>query len=314
MGAASQSQSPAPAPNACEGPPNRPARCARLACLVIGLAPLAGCASLHPGPLRRAEIATAARPILTLDPDAVWTDAYNRLAAFGPDAIDYLMRQPAITQPAAPDDLQVLLHTSLIGLLADPATAPHLSATCLETTLEVLHFDLKVGRRTLGAVAQLTRAPPRAWHELYPTDFEHFLAAQIDLEADRRALCAWWATHRDVPYARRPLQPRADHLWPLLARRQADAWQYEPAPRAVLCTADPHSTLLEVPTWDYNLVRAACVWLGVSSTPGVQDRLIELVASPLPTVARNARFALHHASDERIRAAIERYQPQADLP
>ena len=43
-----------------------------------------------------ADIAAAARPLLTLDPHAVWTDHFNRLVAQGPAAIAWLMEQPEI--------------------------------------------------------------------------------------------------------------------------------------------------------------------------------------------------------------------------
>lgn len=276
--------------------------------------PLApGC--LSPGyPLtpRQQAIEVAARPILTLDPDAVWTECYNRLVELGPDSIDYLVRQPAIACPTAPDDLSALLHTSLLRLLAAPAGAPPLSANCLETTLDVLHFDLKVNGRSIGTVVLSERIPPHAWHELYPADFDHRLAARIDLEADRRALRAWWLAHRDryhdLASAHR-LRPRPEPLWRLLARREADHWQYQPEPRTVLC-AGPQAgpTLLHIPTYDYNLVRAACIWLGSSTEPAVQERLIELVDSPSPVVAHNARFALRYAPDERIRALLRRFE------
>jgi hypothetical protein len=304
MGAAPETRPPTPETQ------RAAVRRGRLAALVAALAPLAGCVAPGPAPLpHRAAIAAAARPLLSLDPDAVWTDAYNRLVEFGPESIDYLMRQPAMTQPAAPDDLQVLLHTSLVRLLVSLPTAPTLTASCLETTLGVLHFDLKVGDRPLGTIAQIERSTPRAWHELYPGDFDHALAPRIDVEADRLALREWWRTHRDQPGAvvSRPLKPRADYLWRILVRRPADRWQYEPQPRAILCTAQPGPVLLHLPTWDYNLVRATCVWLGSSPDPAVEDRLIELVGSPLPTVAHNARFALRHAPDARVRELIERY-------
>jgi hypothetical protein len=231
--------------------------------------------------------------------------------------MDYLMKQPAMTRRAPPDDLPVLVHTSLVRLLADPVNAPKLSANCLETTLDVLHFDLKVGGRSLGAVGQVNPAPPRGWPELYPADFDQALAAQIDVEADRQALCNWWQAHRgdaSPPVTSRRLRPRAEHLWPVLTRRLADVWQYQPEARAVLCTARQGPALLQVPTYDYNLVRAVCIWLGSSAEPDVQERLIELVASPLPATAHNARLALRYATDARIRAVIERYDGRIAPP
>lgn len=259
-----------------------------------------------------ADIAAAARPLLTLDPHAVWTDHFNRLVALGPAAIAWLMEQPAMIQPAAPDDLRVLLHTSLIRLLADPTSRPPtLSATCFETALGLLHFDLRANGRRLGTVVWTDDAPPRTWHDLYPADFDHVAAATIDLEADRRALRDWWqaAPQRGASVAVAPrLGPRAAYLWRILSRRLADRWDYQPELRAVLCAAQPRGpALLELPTRDYNLVRAACVWLGSRGEPEVQRQLIELVACPLPTVAHNARFALGYSPDERIRAVVKRY-------
>lgn len=265
-----------------------------------------------PSSSRVGDIAAAARPLLTLDPDAVWTDHFNRLVAQGPAAIAWLMEQPAMIRTAAPDDLRVLLHTSLIRLLADPASGPPaLSATCFETTLGLLHFDLKAGGRRLGTVVWTEESPPRAWHDLYPADFDHAAAAAIDLEADRRALRDWWQAQprRGASIAVAPrLEPRAAYLWRILSRRLADRWDYQPELRAALCAAGPRGpALVELSTRDYNLVRAACVWLGSRGEAEVQRQLIELVACPLPTVAHNARFALGYSPDERIRAVVKRY-------
>ena len=233
----------------------------QIALPVTALCLLGGC--LAPGhaltPGERA-VAAAARPILTLDPDAVWTDCFNRLVELGPESIAYLMQQPAMTRPAAPDDLSTLLHASLIRLLAGSAGVPRLSATSFETTLNVLHFDLKVGGRRIGTIVMPRPQPPRAWHELYPADFNHALAAQVDVEADRQALREWWLARRGqaaTQVAARRLTPQSRHLWHVLTRRYADRWQYQPEPRAVLCAAAAGSpALLDIPTYDYNLVRA----------------------------------------------------------
>jgi hypothetical protein len=281
------------------------------------LSAVSGCLSpgLSPAP-SDSVVAAAARPILTLDADAVWTQAYNRLVELGPASIDYLMRQAAMTRPARPGDLGVLLHTSLVRLLADPASMPpRLSASCLETTLGVLHFDLRVNSRPLGTIVLAEGSMPSAWHDLYPADFDHALAGQIDLEADRQALCDWWRTRRThggplVITGR--LEPQARYLWPLLSRRYANHWEYQPESRAVLCAAQPRGpALLEVRTVDYNLVRAACIWLGSSGDPAVQAGLIELTGSSSPLVAHNARFALRYSPDERIRRVLRRFERQA---
>ncbi len=260
-------------------------------------------------------VAAAARPLLTLDPNAVWTEAYNDLAALGPDALDHLMNQPALTRPAAPDDLAVLVHTSLARLLADPATQPpRLTATCFEITHDLLHFDLKVRGQPLGELALSAAARPHTWLELYPAGFDHARAAQVDLEADRRALRAWWLARRsttDASITTRRLTPRSTDLWSLLARRYADRWLYQPELRAVLCAAGRQEpTLLRIPTVDYNLVRAACIWLGRSDDPASRGQLIELLAHPSRIVAHNARFALSFCSAERIRALLSKYPPR----
>ena len=295
-------------------------RGALLAMVALGLPATAGClAPGHALTSREQAAADAARPILSLDPNAVWTDAYNRLVELGPDALSYLMRQPALTRSAAPDDLAVLLHVSLVRLLAEPAAAPpRLSASCLETTLGLVHFELKVGGRRLGTIVVSDAGIPPTWPELFPADFDHALAARIDVETDRRALCDWWAAQHAQAAAlatSHRLQPRAEHLWRLLARRYADRWEYLPEPRAVLCAAPPRGPgLLEIATTDYNLVRAACVWLGTTGDATVEGRLIELTASLSPVVSHNARFALRYSRDERIRDLIRRYEAAESDP
>jgi len=260
------------------------------------------------------EVAAAARPLLTLDPHAFWCDAYNRLVEIGPASVAYLMQQPAMTRRAAPDDLNVLLHTSLIRLLAHPASdPPRLSATCFETTLDLLHFAPQADGRRLGTVVMPDHWPPRSWLDLFPADFDHAAAGTVDLEADRLALQLWWQRNQDRSdglVTTRRLNPRPAHLWHVLSRRCADRWEYLPEPQAVLCASGagpPASGLLEMPTYDYNLVRAACIYLGSSDSAEVRRELVELVGSPLPTVSHNARFALRYSRDERIRALLERY-------
>lgn len=273
---------------------------------------LSGC--LAPGqavtPADRA-VADAAAPLLQLDPDAVWTEHYNRLVELGPRSIAWLMRQPALTHPAGPDRLDTLLHASLVRLLANPNCAPDLSASAYEMTFDVLHFDPKVNGRRIGTVVLTERHPPASWLALYPADFDHDLAARVDLEADRQALQNWWQAHRDQSTSvmrTRPLQPRATHLWRLLGRRPADRWRYQPDPRPLRCSSPPRApTLLDLPVYDYNLVRAVCVWLGTRGEPDIQGRLIELVAHAVPNVAHNARFALRYAPDPRIRQVLERF-------
>ena len=250
-------------------------------------------------------------------PDANWTACYNRLLELGPASVDYLVSRPIMHRVAAPDDMRVMLHTSILRLLANPATAPRLSVNCFETTLDVLHFNPKVRGRALGAVRMPTERMPEAWHDLYPADFDHALAREIDVEADRRTMLSWWQARQgeSAPaFARRRLQPWADHLWPVLSRRYADVWTYDVRPEVILCSWPPgRSALFRGTTHDYNLVRAVCIWLGSSDLPTTQERLIELVAHPSEVVAYNARFALRHSRDPRIREVLERYK-ESDGP
>ncbi len=268
-------------------------------------------ASLTP---REQAIAAAARPILTLDPDTVWVTSYNRLLEFGPDSIRFLIEQPAMARPAAPDSLDTLLHASLIRLLATPGTCPKLTTSAFDTTLGVLHFEIKVAGQALGPIVMPRPTPPPAWHDLYPAAFDHRLAAHVDIEGDRQALRAWWRLRGEQATTRRPLKPITRHLWPLLSRQYADRWQYQPTPRALRCAWRPRPpTLFDMATHDYNLVRAACLWLGTRDDRDTQRRLIDLVGSPAPVVAHNARFALRHSPDPRIRDVIKQYdEPRAE--
>ncbi|MBU0639357.1 MAG: hypothetical protein KKB50_10875 [Planctomycetes bacterium] len=274
---------------------------------------LSGCAT--PGRVlsaREQAAAAAARPILEMDPDCVWTDRYNRLVELAPDSVSYLARHPIMHRRAAPDDLRVMLHTSLLRLLSNPSTAPCLSANCLETTLDMLHFDLKVRGHRIGSTFMPAQQAPTTWHSLYPADFDHRLAAEIDVDGDRRVLRNWWLAHNGQPEllaTRRRLAPQPDQLWRLLTRRYADEWLWEPACGALLCDGAPQQPgLMRGMTYDYNLVRAACVWLGARTEQDVQRRLIELIGHRSPVVAHNARFALGFSRQPRIRAVVEQYR------
>ena len=293
------------------------ARGTEVTTLLLG-ALVAGCVS-HDAPLttRERAVAAAAAPLLELNPDYVWSACFNRLLDLAPASMACLARQPAMRAPAAPDDLRVMLHTSLMWLLADPTTAPHLSAHCYETSLDVLHFDIKVRGRRPGRVCMTAARPPRAWHELYPFDFDHGLAAQIDVEGDRQAMISWWRScgQRAAPVVRRRrLNPRPQYLWGLLSRRFADRWVYLPDSDVVLCADQgPTVALFQGVSHDYNLVRATCVLLGTSADGGVQNRLIEMVGSDAPVLSHNARFALSFSRDVRIRGLIERYKHAGPL-
>lgn len=261
----------------------------------------------------RGGVEDAALTLLEMRPDANWTEAYNRLLEFGPRSIEYVVNRPEMRRRAGPGELRVILHTSLVRMLAGGGDRPELSINCFETSLDVLHFDPRVRGRRLGTVALEAAADPAAWHELYPADFDHELASLVDVEADRRAVLNWWRNHRDagagVMNAVR-LRPSAERLWPVLSRRYADLWVYEPSSEAVaLCASPtPGAALLRIPTRDYNLARAACIWLAGSDAPGVQRELIERVASSSPVMTHNARFALERSADVRIRDVIERYK------
>lgn len=271
-------------------------------------------------PLER-RIAAAARPILEMDPDADWTERYNTLLDLTPASVAYLAEHPRMKRRCAPDDLRVMLHTGLLRLLVDPASAPRLSVNCFERNLDLLHFDMKVRRRPLGKAYVAPGSLPLRWHDLYPGDFNTRAAAAIDADADRRAMRRWWLDRRGstLILPRRKLHPRPKWLWHLLARRRADVWAYMPEPTALLCAAtEPqlsqhapryHSrTLLDERSADYNLVRAACVVLGRSRDPLVRGRLIELVGHPADIVSYNARLALTYSPDPRIRELLDRFE------
>lgn len=282
----------------------------RVACAVLPVVAAGGCVAPESSwQLSRARSGAAARPILEMDPNVNWTACFNRLLDCGEDAVEYLLSQPGMRRRAAPDDLGVMLHTSLLRLLARPGVAPPLTVNCLDTTLDLLHFEPKVRGEPLGEVCLPTPRPPARWHELYPARFDHELAGQIDVERDRKTMLNWWraqlAGGRVEALLRRPLRPRTEHLWPLLARRRADLWTYEPTGPVYLCAlAGPDVGLLRCETYDYNLVRAACIWLGSRNVPQVRRRLIELVASPVDVVSHNAIFALSFDSDPRVRELV----------
>jgi hypothetical protein len=259
-------------------------------------------------------------PILALDPNAVWTDCYNRLLDVGPESIAWLAEQPIMNQPADPNDLQVMLHNSLIRLLTHPAARPRLSANCFETTFDLLHLDIKSEGCRIGTVYLPDGRVPRDWHDLYPAEFDRLCGDLVDAETDRQAICEWyagWRTRGELPPLAAPLRPRTADAFTLLSRRYADVWTYLPRARPVLCSFDPEeSALFRARTCDYNLVRAACVWLGSMPDLQIRDRLIELVGHPALPVAHNAQFALSYSPDPRIRDLLERYKKtdQARLP
>jgi hypothetical protein len=300
-------------------------RTARIGLIVLGLGVcgLSGCAS-NPGLVsyRERAIAEAAGPILRLDPNANWTECYNILVAHGAHSVSYLCTQPAMTRTAPPDSLSVLIHTSLVRLISNPATRPRLSANCLETSHDLLHFELKVRGRAVGDIAIPGDKGALAWTDLYPAAFDHALGAEINVERDRAALRAWYLRYAGSPAmlaTSRRLTPETAALWDVLSLRRADAWEYavEPEKQVMLTSSSGHTpgvpprmALLECPTFDYNLTRAACIWLGSRPDAGVQRQLIELVGHPFDVVAGNARFALGFSPDPRIRALLRREIPE----
>lgn len=292
--------------------------------LIALLCAIGGCVS-HGQPRSPAEerIWRAARPILSLDPNAPWTDCYNALLESMPASVDFLMRQPELARPAAPDSLPTMLHVSLVRLLIEPTATPRASVNAFETTLDLLHFSPAVAGERIGSVCLPDPRVPLRWHDLYPADFSHAAAARIDVEADRRALADWFLTRRGLGLVRRnPLAPRAARLWPLLSRRYADLWQYEPRQRPEWVDRGPllaqdapgGAALLTIRSYDYNLTRAACIWLGARDDAETRGQLIDLVASPSPILGYNARFALRFSPDPRVRELVNEPLEHVWLP
>jgi hypothetical protein len=288
-------------------------------CGMVVLLALAGCAA--PGPSltpRQREIESAARPILALDPDVEWNARFNRLIEFGGEAIDYLVSQPALQHRAAPDDLETLLHTSLIRLLGGRG-APALTLNCYETTLDLLHFDPRVDGRPLGEICIPVGMTPTAWHDVYPHRVARQLVQRVDAEADRQAIVEWWRQARQrgqTSASGRELRPQLADVAPVLSRRYADVWVYETDRKAVLVSNPaaqlvPGTALMQVATTDYNLVRAACIWLGTRTDDAAQQRLIELIGDESPITVHNALFSLRFSRDPRIRQTIQRYNSAA---
>lgn len=70
----------------------------------------------------------------------------------------------------------------------------------------------------------------------------------------------------------------------------------------------PRTTLIDLQTYEYNLVRAACIWLGARGDTAVRERLVDCVGSGSPVLSYNACFALSYADDPRIREVVWRYR------
>lgn len=290
----------------------------KIAALIAMQLSLAGCVNSEGRVAPRDRIiAAAAEPLLRLEADAVWTDAYNRLLEHGSDSIHWLLRQPAMRNQASPDDLDTLLHTSLIRILAG-RSGPELRFRAYETTLDLLYFDPRVDGRPLGEICIPPNAVLTQWHDAFPHRIDRGLARQIDAEAERQTVLAWWANGNSAPIAPPPpLAPDPERLWPLLTRRLADVWQYDVDRRPVLVSAGGQrggNALLEIPTRDYNLVRAACIWLGTRGDEPTQRRLMDLINNPRVVVSHNALFALRFSPDPRVRETIERYGRGAATP
>lgn len=279
-----------------------------LALLVAG-----GCAPEHRAGAIHDPVVVAAAPLLGLDPDADWTASYNRLIALGPKSVAWLAEDLRRQATNDSDDLRLLLSTSLLHLIAYPARRPGLSVQAFETRDGVLFFEPKVAGRSIGHVHMLRPMAPRRWQDLYPADFNHRLAAAVDLAGDREAMLAWYALMQaqEAPLATTlPLSPMLDRLWPALGAAPADRWSYVPATGQIRRVAwSPQAApLFEVTTYDYNFVRAACIQLGQATDPAIQAALIDCLASPVPVVAHNARFALTFSPDPAVQRVLRRYQ------
>jgi hypothetical protein len=278
----------------------------------------AGCACSNPLTRTRRAVASAAAPLLALVPDADWTASYNQLIDLGPRSVRWLVEHPRMQRRSAPDDLRLMVHLSLLNMLAHPATKPRLTIHAFETRDGVLFFEPKVAARGVGQVHLLTAMPPVSWLDLYPADFDHALAKHVDLEGDRQAMLAWYALRADQPdqlATWMQLAPQLDTLWRVLSERPADRWTYSPEARTIrVAWRQDASPLFDVPTYDYNLVRAACIQLGMSEDAGVQSALIEAVTHPSGVVAHNARFALQFSPDPAIRRLIEGYDDRGPEP
>lgn len=301
-----------------------------MAVAAVQLGWLVGCARGSAALGISRSIQESARPLLELDPDANWTACYNRLIDAGPRVIDQLVHDPVMQTPAGADDLEVALRSSLVRILAPPDGAPRLSLICYETAYDLLHLAPKIYGRSPGEPRMVTGARPADWRGLYLDEFNLSLAVHVDVDADRRAILAWWEQRRDDPQrwiTRRKLSPRGEQVLALLSRRRADVWTYQPGDEAlILCSTSagaarrpwlaPQRRFLlneeppgswSVAAYDYNVVRAACIWLGQSDDLALRGRLIEAVGSESPVESYNARFALGFCPDPRIRAIVERY-------
>lgn len=251
--------------------------------------------------------------ILRMDPSANWTSCYNALASQRVAALESLFLRPELNRRCAPDDLPVLLATSLARLLLAPDVRVATRATALDVSLDLLHFDIKIDGRPLGELALLTPATPRSCLDLYPAEIDSGLASELNVDADRAAvLAAWRSAWSSLSRSAPPLRPQSTWLMAVLGRRYADRWRYDWVEKATLVSWTAQAPggappLLICASYDYNLVRAACVWLGDRGDAADSATLIELVASPATVIAHNARFALQHSPNPRIRGLIEKY-------
>lgn len=289
-----------------------------MAASVLGLIPmLAGCSVGQPRTdATMALVAEAAAPILALDPDAVWTASYQRLCANMPASLAWLAEHPRLAEPVAPDDLQALVHLSLFRALIYPPQRPPLVTTCLSTQAGLLYFDLRVAGREVGPTVLAGREPPRTWHELFPAEVDQRLVGLVDVEADRQVALAWWQLNRDRLHMVAPapaLRPKPAELYRLLSLRPANQWYYQPIERRQRCSfEETPPALFRCRTYDYNVVRAACLWLGSASDEAIRQALVELALSGSPVQRYNVLFALQHDPDPRIQALLRRYKGEAD--
>lgn len=290
----------------------KPAAVAALALIVAGTL---GCTTVQRSVGSQERIADAARALLSLDPEADWTAAYNVLVEIGDPAVVYLANEPRYRAAQCGADLEVLLRNSLIKALLGIGHGPKLTLRAFEISLDVFHLDPNVRGRRLGEI-HYKHPCANDWTALYPARFDHAVARHVDVLRDRDALRAWIelrVARRERLTRATTLQPRSEALFGVLSRAPADRWRFAPE-RQALSVADveepkrlpgwpvpPSAALIDTPTDTYHLIRAACIQLARSRSPEVLERLIGSLGSSNPTLSYNASFALRRSFDRAIR-------------
>ncbi|GMU82900.1 MAG: hypothetical protein AMXMBFR47_27710 [Planctomycetota bacterium] len=320
-------------------------RTASLLAAISLTALLAGCAASQSSAGWPAELVAAAEPLLALDPDTDWTESYNRLLSFGAASVDYVVSRPAMVERQAPDSLDALAATSLAQLLigrgAPPLSGTCFETSYDLLHFDVKSRGTPLGEARISPGAR-PRSWPALYPGRF--DHTAAVRIDVDGDRQRlREWWLERRERGEAEAAGRRLSPSVGGALELLGRRYVDRWGYAPdrsvlrqvaweggkvgrwegseaggAPGDEASVAwlpgvrssgaqpaqDTPAMILE-PTEDYNLVRAACLWL--AGRPDAEERLIERVASLSEIVAHNARFALLHSPNPSIRAAVERY-------